>query len=609
MILDEPREVQENATRLVRHESRQIPFAPIISRVVNHMITAPSPLPARGCWARRLTALYCACLVMLLLPIVAFTTWKPLSGSSGWWLHAMVGRWIWQTGKVPDQTLYLWTASEPYVYHSWLAELLFYGITNVCDPLYLPYVVFAFTSFLTLLPLALIVLVWRWSERLTSWLVIPLLLTLEGVSPRIETRPELFTEVFLGLLLMFLVAWSRAPGAGSDGRLRRRDKLSLAGVLLLFVLWANLHAAVLLGLLVLAVTAACDLLQDRFSPRSRVLALLTPLAVAAVCINPYGIAYFQTYRRVTSFTFACILEWRPIWTEPAVSTDVLIPAAGLAALALVAWVLNPNRRWAHLGWLLLLGVLFVEARRNVLPFALTGLMVLAANARSLAPESLWQTLRRLTGRRSGGEVPSYLRWLFRAGLLAWLALEVLPYSPNFLQARRVVPIRLEEGVVHFLRDNELRGRIFNDYENAGYLQWCLQGQPPLYIDMLDAYPDQVMRDYQGLVEQTARGRRLLDEQQIEIVVLTTNRGAGQSLATLGAHLDANPEWVRVYASRDGVIWVRRSTEYEPIWRPRSESVSKVAFALLERYGDEASVLQPPLFEDYGDGRRKGTQDH
>jgi hypothetical protein len=609
LTLDALQDVQENATRLVRHEGRGIPFFPIISGVVNSMLSAPSSVTAHSPWARRLTALYGACLVGLVLPVVLFMTWKPLNGYSGFWLHATVGRWIWQAGKVPDQTLYLWTASEPYVYHSWLAELLFYGITKVCDPPHLPYVVFAFTSFLVLLPFTLIVLVWRWSGRLTSWLVIPLLLTLEGISPRIETRPELFTGVFLCLLLTFLVAWSAASGPGPDGRFRRRDTLSLAGVLLLFVLWANLHAGVVLGLLVLAVTAVCDLLQDRFGPRSRVLALLTPLALAAVCINPYGLGYFQTYLRVTSFTFDCILEWRPVWKEPAVPTEVLLPVAGLALLALTAWVLNPNRRWAQLGWLLLLGALFVEARRNVLPFALTGLMVLAANARSLAPESLWQIVKRITGGRSGGEVPAYLRWLFRAGVLVWLVLEALPYSPNFLQTRRVVPIRLEEGVVRFLRENELRGRIFNDYENAGYLQWCLQGQPPLFIDMLDAYPDQVMRDYQGLVEQTARGRHLLDERQIEIVVLTTNRGAGQSLAALGAHLDANPQWVRVYASRDGVIWVRRSTEYEPIWRTRSESVSKVPFATLERYGDEDTVLQPALFEDYGDGGRKGTQDH
>src|SRR5262249_26096960 len=145
--------------------------------------------------------------------------------------------------------------------------------------------------------------VWRWSARLTSWLVIPLVLTLEGLSPRIETRPELFTGVFLCLLLTFLVAWSAVDGPGRAGPLRRWDMLSLAGVLFLFVLWANLHAGVVLGLLVLAVTAVCDLVQDRFGRRSRILALLSPLALAAVCINPYGIGYFQTYLRVTSFTF------------------------------------------------------------------------------------------------------------------------------------------------------------------------------------------------------------------------------------------------------------------------------------------------------------------
>src|SRR5262249_50755809 len=159
--LDALQEVKEDATRLVRQESRGIPFFPITSRVVNTMRTAPPLLTASGSWVRRLWALYCACLVGLLLPVVTFMTWKPLNCCSGIWLHATVGRWIWQAGKVPDHTLYLWTASEPYVYHSWLAELLFFGVTRVCDPPYLPYVVFAFTSFLALLPFALTLVVWR----------------------------------------------------------------------------------------------------------------------------------------------------------------------------------------------------------------------------------------------------------------------------------------------------------------------------------------------------------------------------------------------------------------------------------------------------------------
>src|SRR5262245_65134295 len=98
------------------------------------MLTAPSPLTARSPWAWRLTVLYGACLVGLVLPVVVFMTWKPLNGYSGFWLHGAVGRWIWQEGKVPHQTLYLWTASEPYVYHSWLAELLFYGTIRMSDP-------------------------------------------------------------------------------------------------------------------------------------------------------------------------------------------------------------------------------------------------------------------------------------------------------------------------------------------------------------------------------------------------------------------------------------------------------------------------------------------
>ena len=45
---------------------------------------------------------------------------------------------------------------------------------------------------------------------------------------------------------------------------------------------------------------------------------------------------------------------------------------------------------------------------------------------------------------------------------------------------------------------------------------------------------------------------MLDEQQIEVIILTTNRDAAQSLAALAARLDASPRWARVYVGRDGV---------------------------------------------------------
>jgi hypothetical protein len=107
-----------------------------------------------------------------------------------------------------------------------------------------------------------------------------------------------------------------------------------------------------------------------------------------------------------------------------------------------------------------------------------------------------------------------------------------------------------------------------------------------------------MRDYQAIVAASNRGLQLLQEQQIDVVVLTTNRGLGAwSLARLADHLDRSPHWARVSVSRSGVVWVRRTPRHEPVWKPRVGRVSKVSFATLERWGQEDQILSPPTLAD------------
>jgi len=290
---------------------------------------------------------------------------------------------------------------------------------------------------------------------------------------------------------------------------------------------------------------------------------------------------------------------------------MIIGVAAVTTLALLAWALNPKRRLAHLGWLLLMGGLFALARRNVWPLTLTGLMVLAANARSLDPEFLWQKVSRHLRRPSRGEdegagmaFPSLIRWLLRTAVLVGLFLiclglvfDVRPWEP-------LIPTRLERGVARFIREHELTGRVFNDYENSSYLQWALAGQPELYIDLINAYPDRVMIDYLDILHLSPRGSELLDEQQIEVVVLTTNRASRVSLTPLADYLDASDRWARVFVGKDGVIWVRRTPAYAHLWKPVIDTVSNVSFDTLERWGEDANQWSPAVGPEDVGGRKK-----
>ncbi|MBV9124076.1 MAG: hypothetical protein JO112_12015 [Planctomycetes bacterium] len=346
-------------------------------------------------------------------------------------------------------------------------------------------------------------------------------------------------------------------------------------LILLFIAWVNYHGMVLFGVVLLGLTAVVDFLQDRGSSRSYRLAVLTGLSGWVVLLNPYNIDYWKAFAPLGGATLTTIYEWKPVWAPPQAEVEILAAIGVLTLFALLAWAINPRRRWSHLGWLGMMGVCFLRARRFIWLLALVDLAVLAANARVLEPEALWAELWRRHSpeaetRKEPPPIPPRWRTLFRIGVAVWLlgflGLRVANMQPP-PQGISLVP----EGPARFIRDHRLPGNGFNDYENSSYLDWYFGGQPPLFIDLLNAYPDQVLLDYHAIRMGTPQSQELLKQYQIGYVVLTTFRN-GAPLKPLADLLDRNSEeWVHVYAGREGHIWVRRTSEYEYLWGPLEHS--------------------------------------
>lgn len=555
------------------------------------MNPADPPCPPRFHWARLPSILYHIALAACVFAFGVALIWRPIPGHCDFWAHAAIGRWACENGQVPHRSLFLWTADEPWVYHSWLTQVLFYGLTRLGNAETLSTIVLGFTALLALVPFALAWWVWGTKARFSCLMALPFVIAFDGIHIRFEPRPELITGAFLSCLLAWL--GQRTGNPVSTVPTHSRSPVTTLVILALFCLWGNFHGAVVLGIQVLVITAICEFLQNRRGGLWKLPALLAVLAPLVVCVNPYGPAYWLALVPVGSTRFAEILEWAPVWQKPLVPEEVLITTTAIPALALVAWALNPNRRLAQLGWLIMFAGMFLLARRNSWPLVLTSMIVLALNANAIDPERLWTRIgQRLRRGGSAIPLPAILRWSLRVFVLAFVILHAWPVFDHMRLWRNFAPTRLENGIVQFVGRHHLEGRVFNDYENSSYFQWRFSGKPALYTDLINAYPDQVFLDYRDILLATERGQRLLDEQQIEIVILTTNRGGSVSLVRLADYLDVQEEWVRVYTDSDGVVWVRRTAKYEHIWRPLSGSVKPVPFAILERWGNENAVRSP-----------------
>ena len=298
------------------------------------------------------------------------------------------------------------------------------------------------------------------------------------------------------------------------------------------LVWANSHGGFFLGWIVLA--AYC--LEYR-QPR---LWLIAACSVAASMLNPNGLRVVATildYRR--SPMTASLIEWRPpsLWGSP-YAFDVLLYAAALALL--LSW---RRVRLAH--WILFA----VFAAASLAAFRNTPLIAFLAPVLIAA----YFPLR--------VRVPAMLAWT--PPILALLAIPVgLELGrPQFRVADWTIPA----GAADYLLAHPPAGRIFNTYEQGGYLIWRLAPAERVFIDGR-SLSESAYRDYQqilvnaGSISDQVTGPRadLLDRYGVQTVVMNTMDYVSGAMYPLALAL-ANPvgtDWQMVYEDAQAVIFER-----------------------------------------------------
>ena len=190
----------------------------------------------------------------LVLLLAAALAWKPLFSGVDFWAHAAIGRWIWIHGQAPRETLFLWGQTpQPWIYHSWLSQLVFYLLMKIGGENGGPYLALTLASIIVVVSYFLI---WRlWQSRARINVLTPLFFAfaLWIAAARFNPRPELFSAFFLTVLLVYL-AKREDEKSETFGVALAREKWKLGVVVLMFALWANFHGGVALGLLMLGVS-------------------------------------------------------------------------------------------------------------------------------------------------------------------------------------------------------------------------------------------------------------------------------------------------------------------------------------------------------------------
>jgi hypothetical protein len=515
---------------------------------------APNAAPALA-WAPRAAA-------VLLLAAIALALTTAVVDPDFWW-HLASGRWIWENHALP--------ARDPFgtgldfgegpgraafvLRQFWLAQLLFHGVHALAGP-----------HGIVLLRTAILGAMFALAYRRLRGLGAPVALAaaLTGLVAQVvivevayvADRPQLFTSLFLVVLLEAL------------DRSWRGDRRAQWALPALMALWANLHGGFVVGAGVAAVYALARLPSIREGKRPFV---FVAAAVLAGGLNPSGFeAAFQAFGTSVaeqSPYWRQIVEWQSLFDHATAAgiarrLPALAALAGLGLAGAIAHAARPRAmRAERLALALLATAMGVRAIRFVPFFAV------------VAAETVALGLGPLAARAAHGVRTRWPRqWAAASSAVAAVAVlavaghfALLGWRTTALAEERPYDASLEPAV-HFIRANGLRGVLFGDHDDGGFLVNALAPTVRPFIDgralsirAFDLYRQAV--DAPQTASPFAPGipayRALLAVSDAELVLLPGADPVSGTLVRMTEVLLRDPDWAVVYADARVVLFARR----------------------------------------------------
>jgi tetratricopeptide (TPR) repeat protein len=506
-----------------------------------------------------LALLLLACAVL----VVALASYE--TGSTDLWQHLLVGKWAWENHRPPTTHLWTWPSyGKPDLNPSWGFEVLLYPFYAALGTLGL----FAWRWWTALAAFALAVLAAR---RLGAGPAVAALAALLGMvvaRPRLQPRPETLSMVLLAFVIWVLE--QRRHGG------RDRSPWLVAAAWL----WANVHLSYFLGLGLIGLHALEATWRARRDPTARPARLWLVLAASAAVsvLNPFGWrALWEPFR------FALVESRQPVYQ----AIDELkglgfgayarewVPLALLAWPALYAWRTLRGRRDVVEGALLVAAsALAWSSRRFVIYY---GVAMAPYLARALA--ELWESAPRRLAARAGGPVAGALA----ACAAAAIVLPTLTAPTPTLRLRVARNARFP-GVCDFIERNDVSGRMFNQFQMAGYLLWRLwPGRLP-FTDIHQAGTPEDMEAYVGTLHDPAAWRWLEDERRFDYAVVQRVPASDSLMDALGR----DTSWALVFADDPSALYLKRGPRFDRLIARTAYREAQVSGPGLQRMGERAA---------------------
>lgn len=502
--------------------------------------------------AKRLFGIVLGLLLAVHLVLLGFFR---ISDGDTWW-HLKQGELYVTTRSLPAQDPFAFTtAGREWLKYSWVADILFYLVFRAAD---FPGLVLLRLLLFFLIVLMLYLLLRSCRLHPTACVLLLVLASLT-LRLRLLIRPEILSFLLLLASLAILLRLQAAPPRAAYA------------LVLLQVVWTNVHASFVFGLGLPGLVLASNFLPgSRVAPGWGRLCLdrvrLRHLAVTVACLpivsllNPQGVSLLQfPFRQNQMIRLMEFFEWRPVWFlfnfDPAwwfipIGLGLVLLAFAATACLLLAW----EGRVDPVGWGIVLSMgTYATLHNRIVPHFLLAVLPFLALALVRIADQL--------SARGWDWSPQRLERLGALACVLVLAVSIADqviFTSRALLGFGVRPLYFPEGAAAFLERHRLDGRVFNTYKFGGYLIWRRWPANQVVIDgRYDGilFEESLLEDYLQAYHSPAALDRITGKYDVEILVLSAH--PNWLLPYIGEH----PGWARVYWDPVAEVYARRGGRY------------------------------------------------
>jgi len=436
--------------------------------------------------------------------------------------HLVLGKIISETRSIPRTNLFSYTYPDfPFMNHHWLSEVIFYQIEHHIGLEAL--LIMRNIAICGAMGICVFATYRRGATK--EWIAYLVLITSMAYTHRTFIRPELFGFIFFALLLWYLV------------QLPQRWQWYIA-IPIILMLWINLHLTFVFGVM----TALLIVLKTKFDIRGKIVFF----GLGALLLNPWGIQgvwypfllssnygysvaenmsiyYMISYSNSPWFLYLLLLVLLGCFFSVMALVQKKIPEAILlAVVSMVALLQIRQAPFLSLTSVAVIPLLLPIYRINALTMIGTAMVTIITSV--MIVSGSFYTRFSLNGD---------FGWRF---------------------------VSLHEGVVNEAKKRSLPGRIFNNFDNAGYVIYGLYPQRKVFVDNRpEAYPaDFFQKVYIPLQRDEEMRKKVFQHYGIRTIIFTYSDQTEWAFAFVHSIMN-DASWKLLYMDRSSILLVNDST--------------------------------------------------